>query len=175
MDKIINRYYKTVWLKRREDSKNTTEYSQTNYRNYLTSSKKKRVGANARILGPRGLDATKRSISKQIFECQSSRSQIRFGTQLQTFHKTCISRILLAKTWRTDRKISLESRIYICSPTKWIKREVYAISFIFVWTSFEHQVLVFCAIPNFHFFPVFRVQKLISNTTYRATSDYVQY
>ena len=50
------------------------------------------------------------------------------------------------------------------------KRDVYPISFIFVWTTFKHQIPDLCAFPKFQIFLVFGVQKHISNT-YRATND----
>ena len=141
-----------------------------NYRNYLTSSKKIWVGANVGNLGPRGPDRTKRGITQQNLENHSIRGQIRFGPNCKPFTKRAIRDNFYQKPDAQIEKSHLSQLFIFVDQQIEKKRDVYPVSFIFVWTTFKHQIPDLCAIPKFQYFLVFGVQKHISNT-YFAIND----
>ena len=126
--------------------------ARTNFRKDFKSSKEKQNSSFLAYFSPciNYIEETSHNLTKKPklnpFEVKSV-----LETNCQRFCKCAITENFNIKR-DPQIKNSFPIAMEIYSPTQWKEKELYLISFIFVWTCFEHHVRDMCSTQKLHFF-----------------------
>ena len=95
---------------------------------------------------------TRTIVSKNIRNCTQKDLQITFGINCNRFRNTALRQNFNLQTdWQKKKTQSNKQRSYI-HQYKEVKEKLNPISFIYVWTTFEHQVQDMYDLKKFNFF-----------------------
>ena len=103
--KLINRYYKIIWLKSTSIFEEQTRIPlKLNIEKNCCRQKKQQLSNSCRFQSIQRWSRREKPFPNKKPQNQSIRGQITLGIQLQTFPSKCNTRTLQSKTWNTAQK-----------------------------------------------------------------------